>query len=585
MTNFAGTERRASLWLWAACAIVALAYIAVVRETPHANWSPDSDLKQAQIASLRWDGGLRWDLPYPGRMADPSLAHIPTGPTFYEVRDGRIFLVWPLLFPLLSWPFLKIFGAGGLLVVPLAAGVAIAYVTGLTAEVFRRGSGAWAALIAGLATPLFVYSTLLWEHTLAALGGALAVWAMVTQRVRPSLVRLAVGGSALGFAAGAIRADLYTLAAALLIAVTLVERGRTRVRVLAAFGTGLLVASLLSWTFNLSISGHPLPLNAAKNFSTLMTTYLQTPEARPLGDFAVGSQSPAMYVELFVVAAAGVLAVNRDRRLRAFLFALAALAAAALLIARTRAMNPADIQPFHGFVATAPFVVLGLLRVGHGDSDRDRAAKTLSVVGVLYLLLYVVTISVTSPWGPNGGGVEWGPRFFLSAYPLLTVLAVCNVPQIADRLRAPERTLFLGLAAILVLTGVWMDRIGLRVVRRELDNKLAFGQELRASAPIPLVVDVWWMAPTMLAGFETRSTLLFDLADSNGFDAWLEEQARHGVREIEFVSFIRPEEHPFFVACRERRLSCAVEEEHRGAMTAWFSRVSMEPWRGVVPPT
>jgi len=575
------SERRASLWLLAACAFVALAYVAIAHAAPYANWSPDSDLKEVQIESLRWDGGLRWDLPYAARPLDPSMAHVPVGPSFYELRDGKLFLVWPLLFPLLSWPFFRLLGASGFVVVPLVAGVAITYFTGRTSEVLRRGSGALAALVVGLATPLLVYSTLLWEHTLAVLGGTIAMWALVTQRVRPSSARLVVGGAALGIAAGAVRADVYTFAAALVGAVVLVEHGRARVRVLATFGGALLAASAVCWSFNVATTGHPLPLNAAKNFSTLMTTYFEGHQSVPLGDLAVGMQSPPMLVELCVAATVGVLAVDRSRRPRAFLLALAAFAVATFLVARMRAVRLDDVTAFHGFLATAPVVVLGLLRERDDEPERGGAARTLWLGGVLYVALYFAAISLTTPFGPNGGGVEWGPRFFLSSYPLFTVLAVRNAGRIAERLATRARLGFGALAAVLVLTGAWMNRIALRVVHGELAVRVALRHDLDVSAPLPLVVDVWWMGPTMLSHFEGRQTLYFELDQAASFDAWLRSRAQLGLREIELVSFIRPEEHPFLAACRDGRTSCKVQEERQGAQTAWLSRVSVD---AAVPP-
>jgi hypothetical protein len=79
-------------------AIVVAAFVvlcvAIVASWPAMTfWSPDCAAKFLQMASIRFDPGLRIDAPYVGRSFDPALLAPPLEPMYFDVRGGELRMV------------------------------------------------------------------------------------------------------------------------------------------------------------------------------------------------------------------------------------------------------------------------------------------------------------------------------------------------------------------------------------------------------------------------------------------------------------------------------------------------------------
>lgn len=556
---------------------LALLYLAIAASGPPLGfWSPDSEIKFLQLQNLRWEGGPKIDLRLPGRPLDPNFFAVPLGHAFYEVREGHVFLVWSIVFPLASLPFYKLFGPLGLFVIPAISGAGAAYVTGRMAEHLRPRSGIWAALLVGLTTPILLYSAAFWEHTLAVFCSTWGIYKVATSE---RIFARVAGGVAIGFAAGTLRADVYPLVAAFVLVAIVVDRKRA-----AALVSGLALASAPSWAVNMLLHKHMLPLNAAKNFTHFSLEYLRARTWRFFPDFIAGrgvALEIATVFAILAIVAALLLRFTRDEArapvAKTWLFPpiLAALAVLAFVGAHTLLeMQPAPAA-FHGFLSISPFLLMAA--AFHPATSHDpKTGRMLALTTSLYVVLYAASISTATPLGPAGGFLEWGPRFFLPIYPLGIALATAAAPAWLEGTEGVRRTALVASLASLVLVGAMDEATGLRVLGTQTRNRHALRQMLSASNE-PVISDVWWalLTPTG-AG-----------ADKPMFFAWYFELFRDlvlnaraaGATEVTLISFFDFEHHPLAQRAKAEGLPLTLVSSQETGLKLHVMRLHVDPPR------
>ena len=111
----------------------------------------------------------RYDLSvsYPGRWLDPALSYHPYLAHSY-VLDGSIQMPWPMAWILPSAILYAALSGPGLMVLPVAGGALAAWSAGRLADRVAPGAGWLGISLAGLATPMLIFSTLFYEHAAAA---------------------------------------------------------------------------------------------------------------------------------------------------------------------------------------------------------------------------------------------------------------------------------------------------------------------------------------------------------------------------------------------------------------------------------
>ncbi len=158
-----------------ACVAAIYGVLAFLVLPQDAVFSSDEGLKFIQLQNFTRKGWRDFTIDYPGRDLDPELSYVPINNPPPLIRDGKIFAVYPIFFPLLATPLYQHLHYTGLYLIPLLSGLLTlalsAYLVRLTGE-----DDHWPVLLLiGLGTPLLFYSLLFWDHTLGTMLSTLAL--------------------------------------------------------------------------------------------------------------------------------------------------------------------------------------------------------------------------------------------------------------------------------------------------------------------------------------------------------------------------------------------------------------------------
>jgi hypothetical protein len=514
---------RCQAWSIAAAGLVLAAFVASLRSMPrHVFWSPDEGGKFYQLASLRWDGGLQYALPYPGSALDPEHRFFPRGPNPrvatlpYPVAatDGTVRFHWPPWFALASRLMADRFGIDGLYVLPLLSGWLIAIVSGWIAHGVAPRLAAPTILIVGLATPVWFYSLTFWEHTVAACAGLLAVALLVGDR-RGLLRGLAIV-VLLGLAV-LLRLEMALLAVAVAgvwaAAAWAARRQRrapdadphapaTSRRVWLTVALVAATLGALAFVFASQLPGRHAAMLAlipgrvigsVQKLPTvpwsLVSVFVET--AR---DEAPLTPTSWAWAVLIAIACCSLAACVASTRLEAALILPGLVGMLAFGLDRASVAQP--YRALHGLFPVAPFTVLWLYSLAPARSNAR--LRRLASVTVLYVALAYVVIFLfrTNRFGGIVNGLEWGPRYLLVAYPLLAILSIAAVDHYRRSARPPWlRVSVSALAAMLIVVGFQLEMRGLAMLRANRQVLASWNDALRSEDAV--VTDVWWLSAAL----------------------------------------------------------------------------------------
>jgi hypothetical protein len=445
-------------------------------------WSPNQGSKLLQVQALL-DG--RWDLSiaYAGQSLDPTLQFRPY--VYSYLRDGGIQVPWSIAWALPSAVMYQMLGSAGLVLLPVAAGLLAAWAAGRLAEWLLPGTAATAVLVAGLATPLFVYSTLFWEHAPAAGAYALGLCLLLAPSSYSPPVRLVAAGVSFGLAV-ALRNEalLFVLPvlASVLAAGRLPSAGPTLVRLAAGMLLVLAPLAIYNWQVLGGLSAQrmlPLvdaPAAAASNVARYLVSL---PADLLVGRQETGPSLPepvrwAPLVAILLLLSSARQRTPARRRLRLLGLLLAGSSTAAML-----AILPSSVAT--GFLLAAPFLVLIALEPFELLSRPP--GRLLLLIMLAGLLLYTAVALPFHVSGVMGSGSQWGPRFLLPLFPPASALAAI----VLHRLSGSGGRLELVLARALVLLGLLFQLVGLVQIEWQLEQIRSRSSALSALSAAPIV--------------------------------------------------------------------------------------------------
>jgi hypothetical protein len=467
---------------------------------PGGLWIIDNGNKRIQVEALLASGFRDFSLPWPGRELDPDFQFTPMPNSFGLVREDRLYSVFSPVFPVLSaLPFAAL-GERGLTLLPFLASLLLLAGVAHLARLAGMQSPGLAVLAAGLATPIWFYALVFWEHVVAAsvcVGAVALVFDFLAQGGR---LKVFLAGLALAIGAG-LRDPLLLFAAVLgvfLFFAAASQRVRTGLVFGAGLAAGLLPLAALQWL----ALGDPLGFHLTHGFAP------RAGEQTGLG--AHLAARPRVLHHLLLAAAPGRLAsalltgpfalllLLRPRLAggahRAVLVGAALWALAGALVigaGYARAESPIEhLLRANGLFAAAPLLAAGLIRRrGKASAGETVRGRLLGLV-LAYALLYTALTPLR-----NSTGIHWGNRYLLELYPLLVVPAAA---ALEDNWRSPQRRRVEALLLVLlVFASVAWQVFSLDLLRR----KLVFGERLEAAVrerpERVIVTDLWWLPQSL----------------------------------------------------------------------------------------
>ena len=517
--------RLARLWglpLWAhAAALVAVVVAVFPLMTPEGSFTSDEGAYALQVEALD-EGGWAYD--YRAAEHDPEGRFFPLVLT--DELDGRHYLyakhpVYPLMLRGLSAAFGTVLGLH-LLALSGALGTAVAAWL-LAGELDGRLSrpAFWLAA----ASPALVNGYLIWAHApSAALAGFALVAAVRTPRHGPRWAT--VGALTALLAAGVLlRSEGLLFAGAVVAALAWALRARVgtvrAAAVAAATAVPVVATAWLEERWIRSIVGGSASGIAVRGERT---SYL---EGRVRGAwhelvsgmvFGDDLSFLLLIVGMAVLAGFGWAALRRPRPTWAQDVAVACAVAAVAYAARF-VLRPHD--PVTGLFGAWPVALLGLVLVPWRRAGRE--VGMLGLAGALFALAIVATQY------PQGGGLEWGGRFFSPVVALLAVLAAYGLREAIDRARqaqeAPARLVAGALAAVTAVTAA----AGLATVGavKAREHRLA-----AAVARHPAEVTVTTVSSLPRSGWHFDDDITWMLVDHDDLAPLLARLKADGVRTV-----------------------------------------------------
>jgi hypothetical protein len=415
----------------------------------------------------------RQALAAPARPAQIPLPEIGGEPApfvdrFFLVHDTHAHAVTPELFPIVSAPFIAVFGLRGAYILPaLGVLLALASTAWLALLLDRRRSAVAVLLTAFLGTPLLFYGLEFWEHSVAAGVAALALALLVhASGTAAGPGRLFAIGGLFGIAA-LLRPEALWFGLAVLIAAPLL-RSRPSWKQIGTAAAGLICALIPLELYTLLHFGQPLPPQMAGNPGLLE------------GDWT---------------------AMRRHVVVTWFL-----------------------AQGRSSFWRVAPAILLAFVwrPTSYFGGAARRGRPFLLAVALLSAALVVLS-------APNDGGAQWGVRYLLLAYLPLTILATDTLAYVvrflgtrrrartgekaAPRSAAGRAVPFLAVA-ILAAGCAWLQRSSYNELR---GTKLTYARlvdfvEAETAPGRAVVTDLWWL--DQAAASLTDSRRFFVVADA-----------------------------------------------------------------------
>jgi len=411
------TKHRSSLALACVTAIYLLLAFLVLPQGSF--FSSDEGLKFIQLQNLIRKGLGDFTIDYPGRALDPDLSYVPINNPPPLIRDGKIFAVYPVFFPLLAAPLYRLFHDAGLYLIPLLSGlltlVVSAYIARLTG-----GKGFSSILLLGLCTPLLFYSLLFWDHTLGTLLSTLALLLVTKNLEQPRQFFLLLGGMVMGLAIW-VRSELYMLGLVMPVAYSLMSS--RRLRYVASLCLGTLIALVPLWLFQFFTYGNFIGPHIGHLASLGEELPVTTNRLAIVYYTLLEGNSNLVLSCLFIMAFVASTLIVRSPRLRTNAILVGIIFASLVLASLPNILQANAARPLGGLISTTPFLAFSfaaLARSSLGQKSRFLLALSLG---------YIALVCLITPVDP---GLQWGPRFLLPILPPLTILALNNFHVLAS---------------------------------------------------------------------------------------------------------------------------------------------------------
>jgi hypothetical protein len=498
-------------------------------------WSPDTGAKFLQLKNLRWENGcLAFDIQYPGRAIDPSLqfATREPGSGLLVVRSDKLQFQRLPIFPLLSWPGVQGLGFRGLYLLPALGGAASGI---LALHLLRRRDRRVAMwILIAFGSPIYIYSTLFWEHTTATALTLFGAWLSLrgpspyASWLRQMLIWTAVG---IIMAFGAyIRLETAIFALAWLLALWLIDHSGRWGPIWAG---GVLGLSMLPYRplHGMLFAGQEMPGHAEYLFYPFQ--YLISAKWSAVPDLLIGPQASgslhtgwlgALWAMAAIVVGAHSVGAH-DTPAKRIVRRIGS--AITIIIGARYLFTDVSYHSAHGLLFTTPWAILGMSRAYRVWRSGDRRAQVVVLTNILGLIGYTIGIIGFRGSSPHGG-LEWGARFAMSFYPLLALVAAWDLGT------KRKDILTLTVIGALLFLGLGFQARGLWTIKRDMQNNATLNQIILELPEKHIVSDLEWLPLNTAPIYDQKQIFVTDTAEE--LNTWAHLAAEQDVEHFAIVT-------------------------------------------------
>jgi|GEM_PF-1489206 len=538
-----------SKWLqqyahYAALCVVSILYITTfLCIEKRGFWILDNENKFIQLQAINSSNFSDFSIPYTGISVDPDYEYNPMPPPFSIVKNNRLYSVYSPLFATISVVFYRLFSFAGLYILPLL--FSILGLIGLIkiGKLLDLGikTQSLTVIIAGVCTPLWFYSQVYWEHSIAL---CFCLWGILyfLRFAQNSSIKHLVFGSLTSSVSIYFREELVIFCIVLLASVLIIHR-QERFKVACVSLTTMIIGIVPLLLFNWISIGHPLGFRISSNLA-MGIGVLEHLSARPLvfyNLFLKSSQNmllslvftvPLMFLFVFHHRVKKQLFTIGFTILSVFAFVLAIDYFYSLLSSNSPIKH---IYYSNSLFIVSPILILAFLR--NGDCKREN--KVIHIENIIWLVIigYSIIFALVSPI-VTSFGIHWGNRILLLVYPLLAVLCVKNIKKWYSY--SIKRINWQAIVCILtLLLGIAIQIYSVSVLHWKKTYSYHLNQEMQKYDGDVIVTNVEWVPQATFTVFYSK--MIFWVPTLEKYNNLVNSLSSRGYKKILFVTHARNE--------------------------------------------
>jgi hypothetical protein len=507
-------------------------------------WVVDGGAKYIYSESIARQNFKDISLIYPGKKFDPFFVDNPISIRFSYIKNDNLMSVYPVAFPFITALLLQVFEYFGLYIIPLISGILTLIFSYLIAKRLFPDMAYLSLPIIGLATPIFFYSVVFWEHILTAFMITLSFYLMLRFFEKADKKFLIISGALVGLSVW-FRAELMGLFGAMFIAYLIFAKQKKAV---GYYLVGFLLGAIPHFVIQKMLLGNALGYHISKNLelSKLFAdteNFLVELAGEKISIFhdllfqSVRDRyvSWAVSIPFLIFPFLALFSNTRKKNwiLGSFLM-LSLFGSLVGLYVKFTSSDPVYETLFLcNFIVGTPFMLFGLMSFKFSSEEESPFfGFVLTTMG-----LFIIIFSLISPLN---GGMQWGSRFLLPFYPIFAILAIYTFIKLWRtqdfRMREFFVTLFIAAVALSFVNEI-------RGVQLLYDKKVGSEKLIKETEELnsnQIITDVWWY-PLDMAGIYFDNLFFYPRKNDGLNDLTLSKLIidfhEKGIRDFSFVTF------------------------------------------------
>ncbi|MFC1650892.1 hypothetical protein ACFL2X_04925 [Candidatus Latescibacterota bacterium] len=501
-------------------------------------WISDNANKFIQLKSITGSNYSDFSISWPGRNIDPEFEYNPLPNPFSAVKDGNLYSVFSPVFAAVSAIPFGIFGFWGLYILPLISSVLmLAGLAKISRLIGLKNSAVHVAVLAcGLCTPIWFYSVVFWEHTIAV---SLCVWGVYffMRFLESKSEKHLFTGSILSALSIYFRDELY-LFCIVLVGVTFFFCSEKRVKYSATTVLAMIVCVIPLWLFQWKTIGQPFGFHLGSHLFSASGISEHIVSRPKVFYNLIAAANPIVIVSILVTAPF-IIAFFLNPAFSGYAFNLAFPAFGLLgLISSFFVLGGYIVSKSpivwmlqtNSLFTASPFLILAFLRLrDYGKSGvKPSAVKWLRTSVLAYAAVYCLAAPVM-----GSTGIHWGNRFLLVLYPMITVLAAANLALWFGKLKkivTPQSLVI----AMIILISIAAQVYSVHLLRIKKDFSGRLNSEIHNQPEEIVITNVWWIPQALFSEFHNKS--VFYVSSKKQFDQLVKKLAINGYTRYIFAA-------------------------------------------------